>query len=171
MNPFKALWKDWIYYRYQQQYRMEPTPTETFSEYFNRQGFKNFHADELEWYFQVKRNGVHNDAPPRAIWKNIIPTVKVLQLLRDRLGRSIYISSSYRSKLYNSALSGAATGSYHMKFMACDIQVSGVSPRKVHAALADIREEGHFSGGLGLYSTFVHIDTRGYNANWKGSGV
>jgi len=29
-----------------------------------------------------------------------------------------------------------------------------------------MREEGLFRGGLGLYKTFIHLDTRGRNATW-----
>ena len=25
-----------------------------------------------------------------------------------------------------------------------------------------------FQGGIGLYKTFIHLDTRGYNNTWRG---
>ena len=28
------------------------------------------------------------------------------------------------------------------------------------------RDQGRFQGGIGLYPTFVHVDTRGTNADW-----
>ena len=29
-----------------------------------------------------------------------------------------------------------------------------------------IRQEGRFQGGIGRYSAFTHMDTRGYNVDW-----
>jgi uncharacterized protein YcbK (DUF882 family) len=171
MNIIKALWRDWLYYKYQQSDRMNPTPTETFTQYFDRQGFKHFTAAELTWYFNVSHGNARNSEPPRTIWKNIIPTIKALDRAREILGCPITITSSYRDADYNASCPGAATGSYHQKFMACDVQAATASPRKVWEVLHDLRDQGYFSGGLGLYRTFVHIDCRGYNANWKGSGV
>ncbi len=165
------LLADYKYWKTGQNNRMEPTPIETFSEYFDRQGFKHFTSKEFTWYFRVSHGNAHNSEPHRSLWKNVVPTVKVLDLLREKLGCPITITSSYRNSVYNASCPGAASGSYHQKFMACDIQAATASPSKVHEILCDLREAGHFSGGLGLYRTFVHVDCRGYNANWKGSGV
>ena len=32
-----------------------------------------------------------------------------------------------------------------------------------------MRADKLFQGGIGLYANFVHIDTRGWNADWTGS--
>jgi len=134
--------------------------------WFNRQGIRHFSADEFTSYFNVTRRGVKNAEPPRAIWTNILPTLKVVDDLRAHLGRSIIILSSYRSPAYNARIDGAARKSYHMSFIALDITVAGHSPSTVFSILKKWRDEGKFKGGLGKYSTFVHIDTRGYNATW-----
>ena len=57
-----------------------------------------------------------------------------------------------------------------MQFRALDISspARGVGPAKIFAELQKMRAEGLFKGGLGKYSTFVHVDTRGYNATWRG---
>jgi uncharacterized protein YcbK (DUF882 family) len=147
----------------------DPTPTkdETFDQWFTRQKFKNFSASEFTSYFNVNRRGARNSAPPRKLWANIVPTLRVVDDLRSELGKSIVILSSYRSQAYNAAINGAATKSYHMSFMALDIAVSGYSPKQIHALLLAKRNKGLFKGGLGLYNTFVHIDTRGHNAGWN----
>lgn len=82
------------------------------------------------------------------------------------LNRPIVILSSYRSPEYNRAIGDAAPKSLHMQFKALDIAVAGVAPATVFRILKKWRDAGKFKGGLGLYRTFVHIDTRGINATW-----
>lgn len=143
-----------------------PIQGENFEQWFHRQKFEHFKADEFTNYFDVTRRGVTNSTPPREMWASIVPTLRIVDALRKHLGRSITILSSYRSPAYNAAISGAATKSYHMQFKALDIAVAGHSPRAVFELLKKWRTEGRFKGGLGLYSTFVHVDTRGTNATW-----
>ena len=138
----------------------------TFTEYFDSLGIVHFSAEEFTSYFHVHRRGVTNSEPPREMWPNIAPTIRIIDRLRGHFGRPIVILSSYRSPAYNRAIGDAATKSYHMQFRALDIAVAGRTPRQVFDQLADWRVAGKFTGGLGLYSTFVHIDTRGYNATW-----
>jgi len=151
------------------QYRTGPTymhDYRTFEDYFSSLGIKNFSASEFTNYFHVHRRGVTNSEPPREIWGNIVRTIRIVDQLRDHFGKPIVLLSSYRSPAYNSAIGDAAPKSYHMQFMALDIAVAGKTPRQVFDQLADWRVSGKFSGGLGLYNTFVHVDTRGYNATW-----
>lgn len=143
----------------------KPKEGESFSQWFDRQGFKYFKAQELTWYFSRVRNGVKNSEPPRNIWVNILPTFKVLDKLREKLGKPINISSTYRDLDYNKTV-GSSNASQHVKFTAVDFSVSGVSPSKVFSTLLDMRNKGEWKGGLGKYPTFVHIDTRPNNATW-----
>lgn len=142
-----------------------PTQTETFSEWFDRQGFRHFKAHELTWYFSKVRNGVKNKEPKREIWENILPTLRILDDLRAHFGKSVNISSTYRDLPYNRAI-GSPDGSMHVKFNAVDFTVAGVSPATVFKQLVKWRNEGKFVGGIGKYPSFVHLDTRKYNATW-----
>lgn len=143
------------------------TPTDTqFTTWFNAQKFRNFSAQEFLSYFHTTRRGVTNSIPPRELWEKIVPTLRVVDNLRDFLGSPIVIVSSYRSPAYNKPIDGAATKSYHMQFCALDIVVAGHSPAEVFHILSAWRKAGKFTGGLGSYNTFTHIDTRGYNATW-----
>lgn len=95
--------------------------------------------------------------------------VEYLQKIRDHFGKSVTITSAYRCNSYNKRI-GGATGSYHSKGMACDIVVSGVTPREVAKYAESIGILG-----IGLYETasdghFVHIDTRTYKSFWYGQG-
>lgn len=142
-----------------------PNNSESFSEWFNRQGFRHFKADELTWYFSKVRNGQRNSEPPRAIWTNIVPTLRVLDDLRDHFGKAVNISSTYRALNYNRAI-GSPDGSAHVKFKAVDFTVSGTTPAQIFKVLDTWRKQGKIVGGLGKYPTFVHFDTRGNNATW-----
>ncbi|GAA5124712.1 DUF882 domain-containing protein [Luteolibacter yonseiensis] len=142
------------------------TDFRTFPEFFETLDVKHFRAEEFTEYFATRRRGVTNSTPPREIWGNITPTIRIVDALRAHFGRPIVLLSSYRSPAYNAAIGDAAPKSFHMQFKALDIAVSGKTPRQVFAVLDQWRKEGKFKGGLGLYSTFVHIDTRGNNATW-----
>lgn len=110
-----------------------------------------------------------NTDPPQGLWPNIDLTAKVLDELRHRLQRAIVVSSVYRSPAYNDAIGGAGD-SQHTKFNAIDFSVRGspVGPTEWAAALREIRSGGMFKGGIGVYSSFVHVDTRGINVDWNG---
>lgn len=106
-----------------------------------------------------------NTDPPRSLWRNIAATARVLDELRHRLGYPIRLTSVYRSPSYNTCIGGESR-SYHMIFNASDFQGTQGSPAQWRDELRAMRSAGVFSGGIGLYPTFVHVDTRGYNANW-----
>lgn len=146
------------------------TDFRTFEEFFanlkSASKIKHFAADEFTNYFHVHRRGVKNSEPPREMWGNITVPLKVVDDLREFYNRPIVLLSSYRSPAYNRAISGAATKSFHMQFKALDIAVAGVAPHVVFRELKKWRSAGRFSGGLGLYRSFVHIDGRGYDATW-----
>jgi len=107
-----------------------------------------------------------NTDPPAELWTNILPTAKVIDEFRKRIGASVVITNAYRSPLYNKAVGGAKQ-SQHLKFRAVDFVVRGNStPADWASVLKAMRTEGLFKGGIGTYSSFVHVDTRGENVDW-----
>lgn len=94
-----------------------------------------------------------------------LDTVVILQAVRDYFGKPVTINSAYRTPSHNKKV-GGATSSQHVKGTACDIVVSGVPASAVAAFL----EAKYPTSGIGLYSTFTHIDTRGRKTYWKNSG-
>lgn len=128
---------------------------------------KFFQAFELVATAGNIKNGVKNTFPPEKLWPNIVPTIKIVDQLRKRIGAPLKINSAYRSPAYNTAIKGA-TKSQHMRFAALDIRSTDPkwTPKKIHAELKAMRAAGMFKGGLGLYPTFVHVDTRGVNTDW-----
>ena len=94
------------------------------------------------------------------------------------------VASGFRSPAHNGELSGSAQDSRHMFGDAADIAIDAnndgrlteIDARLV-AAAAEIVERKHpdLVGGVGLYITtegagwpYVHIDTRGKRARWRG---
>lgn len=134
---------------------------ETLNAFLKAAGIEHFTAREV-CPVGKKANG---DGPalhlaPRQIWDNIIPTLKVLDELREHFGRPVAILSGYRDPAYNRAV-GGAKNSVHVAFNASDITVAGVKPIEV-AKYLDMRKDASRMG-IGLYakSNFVHVDTRG----------
>jgi uncharacterized protein YcbK (DUF882 family) len=145
--------------------RTEPRKGETFEQYIDRQGIRHFTGTELARYFRQKRGDVQNSYPHRALWHRFLPTLRLVDDLRGVLGCPVRITSHYRSPAYNKAVGGAPK-SQHKEFRAADIQVDCATPHEVYKILHLWRNQGRFIGGIGLYPTFVHVDTRGINADW-----
>ena len=85
-----------------------------------------------------------------------------LQQLRDRLNRPVIITSGYRNPEHNHRV-GGAPNSQHLLGTAADIRVNGLTPRQLlpHAEAIGFT-------GIGLYRTFLHVDTRPTPARWEG---
>jgi uncharacterized protein YcbK (DUF882 family) len=145
-----------------------PRKGETFAEWFNRQGLKHFTAREFEHLCARPRGSVRNSTPPRALWSNMLPGLRVLDTLRGVTGSPIVLHSTYRSPAYNDAVRGAPL-SQHLKARAFDFSVPGYTPHEIFKILQTWRAQGQFIGGLGLYRSFVHLDTRGSLATWDQS--
>lgn len=109
--------------------------------------------------------GSKNMPPPRSLWKNCRDVARVADEIRRRLGKPIIITSSYRSPNYNRAVGGVSR-SQHKEFRALDIRSSRARPMTIARIAKQLRDEGFFSGGIGVYNGFVHIDTRGENRTW-----
>lgn len=90
--------------------------------------------------------------------------VTVLQKIRDHFAKPLIITSAYRNDAYNKKVGGAVY-SQHLYGKAADFFISGVSP----AAIADFVETiMPNTGGIGIYSDFVHVDVRTARARWNG---
>src|SRR5690606_31005753 len=93
--------------------------------------------------------------------------VRLLQSIRTHYGVPVVMNSAYRNLSYNRRI-GSPDGSYHVKGMAADFNVSGVTPKQVRKDI----EAGKVKGvdpnkiGLGAYPNFTHIDSRGTKGRW-----
>lgn len=129
----------------------------------DKAGVKHFSAKELFFRGESDATLHLNTDPPKELWKNMVATAVVANEARIRLGKPLRVLSGYRSPAYNRRI-GGARASQHMRFTALDLGTD--KPALLYKILLDMRRDGKFKGGLGMYPTFVHVDTRGTNANW-----
>lgn len=136
-------------------------------------GLRHIRGSELSWLWTRSRKLVVNSVPPSHLWPNIIHPLVVLDEIRERLGRPVRITSSYRSPAYNTAVGGELM-SYHKLFAAIDFttpagpEAASRVARQLRGTRLKLPGGGSFiwKGGIGIYPTFVHIDARGVDANW-----
>jgi uncharacterized protein YcbK (DUF882 family) len=85
--------------------------------------------------------------------------VRALDDIREHFDRPVVITSAVRCESHNKACGGAA-GSQHLRGRAADITVYGTPPAVVAEQMG--------LGGIGVYDTFTHIDTRHGRSRWQG---
>lgn len=116
---------------------------------------------KLSTNFRVKEFACTDGSDPIFIDSDL---VNVLQKIRNHFGKSVTITSAYRTPTKNKAV-GGQTYSQHLYGRAADIKVKGVAPKKVATYAETLLKN---KGGIGTYATFVHVDTRTTKARWKG---
>ena len=113
-----------------------------------------------------QKGSVWNSLPERHSWRSMGASLKVADRVGATLGMPVKeVTSAYRSPSYNRRCPGAKPNSWHMRNYALDLQY-GTSPRNVAAVARKLRDQGYFKGGVGRYSSFTHIDSRGSNVDW-----
>lgn len=83
-----------------------------------------------------------------------------LQVLRNKAGVPLSVSSGYRCPEHNRAV-GGAEDSQHVKGTAADLK-SSLPVKELHG----LAESVFADGGLGSYTWGIHVDTRGHRARW-----
>lgn len=116
---------------------------------------------KLSANFKVKEFACTDGSDPIFIDSDL---VNVLQKIRAHFGKAVTINSAYRTPGRNKAV-GGETYSQHLYGKAADIKVKGIAPKKVSAYAETLLKN---KGGIGIYSTFTHIDVRETKARWKG---
>ena len=86
--------------------------------------------------------------------------VEYLQQIRTHFGKPVYLTA-YRCKTHNALTPNAATNSRHIYGQAADFHIDGVAPLEIAKYAESIGVKG-----IGLYDTFVHIDTRESKSFW-----
>ena len=122
--------------------------------------------DEIEHFnreeFRCKCGGLYCQGFPAEPDEKM---VRYADEIRRRLGVPLSVNSGLRCKVWNQKNNGASQ-SQHMTGLACDLGApEGVTPEK----MASVAEEviGN-TGGIGIYSWGIHIDSRSVKARWKG---
>lgn len=121
-----------------------------------KDGAKNVAAN-----FKVKEFACNDGSDPIFIAPEL---VEILQKIRTHFGKAVNINSAYRTPTYNKKV-GGATYSQHLYGTAADIRVTGVTPKNVAAYVETLIPN---TGGIGIYSNFVHVDVREVKSRWNG---
>lgn len=116
---------------------------------------------KLSANFKVKEFACTDGSDPIFIDTEL---VKVLQKIRNHFGKSVTITSAYRTPPKNKAV-GGTNYSQHLYGKAADIKVKGIAPKSVSAYAEKLLPN---SGGIGTYKTFTHIDVRSAKSRWNG---
>lgn len=138
----------------------------TLQKLFDQEQIEHFSVKEVLEASNTKKY-LESDIPPE-ILLNIIPTIKVLDELREWYDFPIILNCSYRDKEHNKKV-GGEKNSLHLSFNAIDFTVNNKNNLTLlfnHLNFQDSIRHFSFlpktgSMGLGLYNTFIHIDTRG----------
>lgn len=120
-------------------------------------------SDSPNFYWYEALHGGERIPPDGTVTAGIIKLAKAAQKVRDRIGRSLHITSWYRDPDTNWRV-GGASASRHLWGDAIDFWVEGMSGNELYHAL-----DPWWEGGLGRYSNLpyiVHIDARGYVSRW-----
>lgn len=146
--------------------RLQGSNLRGYTAYINSLRLKNISAHDVIAAHAKQHGTVWNSLPPRQWWNRMGYTLRVV----DRISSTIRVPvkeivSAYRSPQYNARCSGAKTRSWHQANVALDVRFEA-SARTVTSAARSLRDRGLFKGGVGSYSSFTHIDTRGMNVNW-----
>jgi hypothetical protein len=129
-------------------------------------------------FFQTARdwqkcNAAEFEVPPQELWPNIVPTLKILDLLIDqRILNDFTVTSVYRNLNLNKCANGASS-SKHIFNAALDFRVGSEAPdSKEQITIQNTKLQlcrfWHDQGeqlnmGLGIYpSGQIHIDSAGY---------
>lgn len=108
---------------------------------------------QLARHFKVKEFAC-KDGSPVVFIDDYLYTI--LDILRHKLGKPVIITSGYRTPEWN-AKCGGAKYSYHMRGMAADIRVEGMTPKELAKELDKIADTGC---GIIVYNNWVHFDVR-----------
>ena len=152
--------------------QIDPDFVRRFREYFESQELKYLSAEEFlvlgSSNFDPGSSAFgRNTPPPVELWPNIAKVASVLDEFRERHGAPIQLVSLYRNPEYSDAIGGAPR-SQHLLGQAADFRSAKGSPDEWAAILREMRDEGLFQGGIGINSSFVHVDIRGANSDWGG---
>lgn len=153
-----ALPDEWV--------RRQGANVHAYARYLSALRLKHISVQDVIASHARKKGSVWNSLPPRENWSHMSQTLRVADEISARLGTSVKnVTSAYRCPSYNARCPGAKPNSYHKRNFALDLKFHASNYQVVRVARS-IRDEGKFRGGIGRYTGFTHVDTRGYNVDW-----
>lgn len=95
--------------------------------------------------------------------------VDILQKIRDHFGKSVTITSGYRTVSHNKKVGGSSR-SQHLYGMAADIQVADTEVEAVASYAETLLPKsggiGRYPKKAGRYKGWVHVDVRKSKSRW-----
>jgi uncharacterized protein YcbK (DUF882 family) len=127
---------------------------------------KNFKSREFIYFdfFEDYQRDVIEDfnIDSEELLPNLQKLANQLQVLRDYIGKPIYINAGFRPVWWEH-LRGRSGSSQHTLCKAADIRVKGMTPDEVADTIEYLISNGDMlQGGLGRYDNFIHYDI-GFN--------
>lgn len=90
---------------------------------------------------------------------------KIADKIRERIKKPIPVNSGLRCKQHNANV-GGVSNSQHLYGTAADLgKPAGVTPKEMAAIAEELMPN---TGGIGIYSWGIHIDTRETKSRWNG---
>ena len=122
--------------------------------------------DEIEYFthdeFKCKCGGKYCKGYPNEPDERI---VRIADAIRKRIGKPITVNSGLRCKTHNANV-GGVSNSQHLYGTAADLGCpTGCTPSQMASIAEEIMGE---TGGIGIYSWGIHIDTRSTKSRWNG---
>ena len=122
--------------------------------------------DEIEYFtrdeFRCKCGGKYCNGYPAEPDERM---VRIADAIRKRIGKPITVNSGLRCKTHNANV-GGVSNSQHLYGTAADLGCpSGCTPSQMASIAEEIMGE---TGGIGIYSWGIHIDTRSTKSRWNG---
>ena len=142
----------------------DPEPGEGYQDFIAWHGIRHFTAAEVTLF---RREARHVE-PPRPMWRNIVPTLRICDELREELGHPLAVGNGFRNNAYNAKVGGRPS-SRHLYNQAIDLDLPTAHRgpghrRKFADAIGRLWHE-HADAlrmGVGFYQaepTRAHIDT------------
>ena len=131
--------------------------------------------DELEDHFRATEFFCNDGTPCPIVSRPALVRLcrQYLEPLRASYGVA-YVLSGYRHELWNVQIGGARYSQHvyehNFESVAADVRFARGNPGLWAAKARTLRELGGGNGGIGVYprAGFLHVDNRGYKADWSG---
>ena len=121
--------------------------------------------DEIKYFKKSEfacKCGKYCNGYPAEIDMNM---VKIADKIREKIGKPITVNSGLRCKQHNANV-GGVSNSQHLYGNAADLGCpSGFTPTQMASIAEDVMGD---TGGIGIYSWGIHIDTRSTKSRWNG---
>lgn len=112
-------------------------------------------------YFSDSETTCHDDCGQNIIDENLIT---MADELREHIGKPMIVHCVNRCRTHNKDV-GGVSNSLHVRGMAMDFHVAGLSNRKLKKICKKLWKNKYIlNGGLGIYKWGIHIDSGRYRS-------